>query len=269
MLYGSNSFIPTWGFEDQLTLSKTPKFDNQVQPAAQLESSRRWPPTDISDHPKLDGYYDENGTWSLLTDIEQSAESPDPLIFHSHEIVKRLKECPRSRSDMTCDTGNPRSEELCNLFFSPSNLHAYLELYWAMWHPNWPVIHKPSFDVSSISTSLIASMSIMGACHSPHLEDRQGARHWFDRVEEMVFGECDALCIELGYTDFRNLGRIRASEVLRTVQAAYLVCLVQNYDGIQEGRRRVRHRRISTIVMVRTRSVRLVCERLQRATDAA
>ncbi|KAJ5764934.1 hypothetical protein N7520_004493 [Penicillium odoratum] len=80
------------------------------------------------------------------------------------------------------------------------------------------------------------------------MQDNQNAEIWFDAVEEMVF---DDESLQEEYADARvNEGANGKSQKLEALQAAYLVCLFQNWEGSEITQRRIRRRRYNTVVAV-------------------
>lgn len=80
---------------------------------------------------------------------------------------------------------------------------------------------------------------------SPSIEDWDKARLWFNAVEEAVFVSddfCDDSIVFPGHTP--SLAKIQA------LQAAYIVCLYQNWEGTDQSKRRIRRHRFSTLVSV-------------------
>lgn len=57
----------------------------------------------------------------------------------------------------------------------PDNEQRYLDAYWTSVHPSWPVIHKPTFDLSYRSPLLRASMYALGASAIGHQVDYANA----------------------------------------------------------------------------------------------
>lgn len=94
----------------------------------------------------------------------------------------------------------------------------------------------------------------VGACVSPDPEDNRDAQMWFNCVEEMVFTDDDFgsdiepptlsdIAIPVNTPD----NRLK----LQALQAAYHVCLYQNWEGTDPSKRRIRRHRFSTVVSVR------------------
>ncbi len=99
-----------------------------------------------------------------------------------------------------------------------------------------------------------------GACVSPDPVDNEDARMWFNCVEEMVFAD-DDFCKDIdppAVTDISIPVNTPANQRrLQALQAAYLVCLYQNWEGTDASKRRIRRHRFSTVVSVRTALVQL------------
>ncbi len=92
-----------------------------------------------------------------------------------------------------------------------------------------------------------------GACVSPDAADNIDARRWFNCVEEMVFGD-DDFCKDIdppSDDDIANpVSTIENRQKLQALQAAYIVCLYQNWEGVDPSKRRIRRHRFSTVVSV-------------------
>jgi hypothetical protein len=94
---------------------------------------------------------------------------------------------------------------------------------------------------------------VAGACVSPDPVDNEDARMWFNCVEEMVFAD-DDFCRDIeppAVTDISIPVSTPANQrKLQALQAAYLVCLYQNWEGTDASKRRIRRHRFSTVVSV-------------------
>ncbi|KAM3419620.1 hypothetical protein BST61_g2958 [Cercospora zeina] len=137
----------------------------------------------------------------------------------------------------------------CCEFFAPSQLHSHLAAYWALWHPNCPIIHKPTFTVFESPPMLLAVMALLGACLSPVPGHRESALLWFDPIEEWVFSAPeltdDPLRIE---PSDQNSNALR--ERLDALRAAYCVILLQTWEGAEAAKRRARRSRYTDIIGV-------------------
>ncbi|KAH7082757.1 hypothetical protein BKA63DRAFT_137457 [Paraphoma chrysanthemicola] len=176
----------------------------------------------------------------------------DPLVIKIHQLVHRFKEVVtmKPRNSVIALSWTADLEQQCLDFFSPSNVRRFLMAYWAIWHPNVNFVHKPSFNPTKSNLTLLAAMVLIGACVSPVRRYGTQARLWFDCVEEMVFSD-DDFCSDF----FSFPGRDATSQEvqkakIQAVQAAYMVCLYQNWDGSDASRRRIRRYRFSTLVSV-------------------
>lgn len=70
------------------------------------------------------------------------------------------------------------------------------------------------------------------------MADRSNARTWYNAVEEIVFSDNDFCDEEAAAT----LSKVQA------MQAAYIVCLYQNWEGDERSKRRIRRQRFSALV---------------------
>ncbi|KAL2868891.1 uncharacterized protein BJX67DRAFT_379826 [Aspergillus lucknowensis] len=78
-------------------------------------------------------------------------------------------------------------ESMCIRFFSPPNIRRYLKLFWRLWYPHCPIVHRASFQAESTPPLLLATMLVIGACVSSHEADKETAKLWFDRLEAIAF----------------------------------------------------------------------------------
>lgn len=79
------------------------------------------------------------------------------------------------------------------------------------------------------------------------MPDNEDARTWFNCVEEMVFID-DDFNSDLTYQSSSNMSIQRRK--IQAVQAAYIVCLYQNWEGADASKSRIRRYRFATLVSV-------------------
>lgn len=171
------------------------------------------------------------------------------LLRASHVIVAKIRELAthRPRRSIISLTWSQSVEKLCYEMFSPASMRRSLQLFWTCWYPNWPAIHRPSFEQSQASPLLLAAMTILGACLSSVDRDRAMANLWFNAVEEMVFE--DDLWVQNIVTVWQDpIQKPRRKPLLELLQAAYCVCLYQTWEGSADSKRRVRRNRYGALI---------------------
>lgn len=117
--------------------------------------------------------------------------------------------------------------------FTPNVLAHALDSYWSNWHPNWPVVHKPTFSIDGTPTPLLAAMIVLGSCY----RNIENASDWFDAVEDLAFDELELISPSAPLY-----------QKIQIIQAAYLACIFQTWDGGTDARTRVRRRRFGSVV---------------------
>lgn len=171
-------------------------------------------------------------------------------IQQTHQIVAQIREfslntCRQTLIDVPWSSS---LETICYEFFNPAGIQKYLTLFWSCWYPNWPTIHRPSFNAAQSSPKLVAAMAIVGACLSPDKRDNNTAKIWLNAVEGIVFSDKAFNEHELSDT-WKPSSRMNDQHShLEILQAAYCVCLYQTWEGCRKSKRRVLRQRFSEIV---------------------
>jgi hypothetical protein len=179
-------------------------------------------------------------------------ENVRALMPKTHEIVAQIRDFTinKSRRTIVSMTWSSLVEATCYEFFHPIHMQKYLGLFWSCWYPNWPTIHRPTFDAREKSSSLIAAMVVVGACLSPDERERDIAFTWFNTIEEMVFDD-DLFSQEHLHMAWQKPGysELRKSH-LDILQAAYCVCLFQTWEGRKQSRKRALRHKFNALVYV-------------------
>ena len=206
----------------------------------------------------------------------------NPIVIKLQQVVvlvKNVVTVKPNNSTVTL-TWSPSLEQRCLDFFSPPRFAKFIELYWSVWHPNVNIIHRPSFDPTSCKSILLAAMALIGkspvfpcipvflfwmesdddtgACVSPDPVDNEDAKMWFNCVEEMVFTD-DDFCRDIdppqpGDSTPLSVNTPANRRKLQALQASYIVCLYQNWEGTDASKRRIRRHRFGTVVSVSSRA---------------
>ncbi|GIZ43400.1 hypothetical protein CKM354_000662800 [Cercospora kikuchii] len=169
----------------------------------------------------------------------------------SHHIVAAIERSSELLARRTgSDSGWPEILKItCYEFFAPSQLQAHLAAYWALWHPNCPIIHKPTFAIFESPSMLLAVMALLGACLSPVAGHRESALLWLDPVEEWVFSAPELTDDPL-QTENSVQNSAKLQERLDALRAAYCVILLQTWEGTEAAKRRARRSRYTDIIGV-------------------
>jgi hypothetical protein len=173
----------------------------------------------------------------------------DPLLGKTHTIIATLRDVVLTKLRSGQRLWSSVTEELCLKLFSPAQIRYFLDLFWSLWYPNCPIIHKPTFNIEQVPAELLCPMVVLGACTSRDTSHRKIAGFWFDIVEELVF--TSPLLEEdttKPYSPKRNAPVSRKR--LQVLQGAYCVCLYQNWEGPDRAKRRIRNQRFSVLVTV-------------------
>ncbi|KAE8396314.1 hypothetical protein BDV23DRAFT_177855 [Aspergillus alliaceus] len=186
------------------------------------------------------------------TVVSMDSNSPDPLCPRTREIIYDLRTLISSKPEKSIIKLNwsLSVQERCNFLFAPHSIRRFLEYFWSLWYPNCPIVHRPSFDLQAAPLGLLCVMVIIGACLSPHGEDRLLARMWLDCVEELVFSneifqERSVLRTTPPVLEKHIEWKKRRVEC---IQMAYLVCSLQKREGSVEAQTRIRRYRHATLV---------------------
>lgn len=168
----------------------------------------------------------------------------EPMTIKSFDIVQAIELSIHSlkHHNLYLHDSFPSAHMSYKNFFSPPQLHKFLDLYWKRWYPNWPAIHKPLFDPLQTPTLLMAAMAIIGACHSSEPQDREASNFWADVVEELVFNELDMITGETFDGHHRH--------VVKLLQAACIMVFYQNWNGTKATKKRMRRQRFGALVSV-------------------
>lgn len=190
---------------------------------------------------------------SLSSGLHPSGDhNLDPLHRTSLAIVNMLRNVSSTRY-VGCIVDISWSsvfEDTCLQFFAPHHLRRFLHLFWALWYPNCPIIHRPSFGVEPISGMLFTTMVLIGACLSPHRTENEFAKLLLNCVEEGVFADKTVAQGSLpGGLDSKKQPGVDQTR-LQGLQAMYLVCVLQNWDGAEEAKRRIRRHRYPAVITV-------------------
>ncbi|KAL4934932.1 hypothetical protein BDV06DRAFT_234897 [Aspergillus oleicola] len=139
----------------------------------------------------------------------------------------------------------PASTELFS-FFSPANVARYLQLFWTRWYQHCPIVHKATFDITSCSPLLFATMNLIGACMSSLNSDHGSAKRFLDVIEELIFS--NPLFMESPRLGRSNENLLQTRENIQILQATCFMCLLQKWEGSATAKLRMQRHRFTAFV---------------------
>jgi hypothetical protein len=129
---------------------------------------------------------------------------------------------------------------LATSVFTGHNLVEWMSGFFHFFHPHTPFVHRPSFDVSTVSLHLVLAVVLVGSIFCTPQDDALSARYFFSLAEEYVFERLREVVVH----GMNSIG----GDDIESVQAAVLVHALQvnsNHEGV---RSRVRVTRFPEIV---------------------
>ncbi|KAH6988257.1 hypothetical protein BKA56DRAFT_728961 [Ilyonectria sp. MPI-CAGE-AT-0026] len=172
-----------------------------------------------------------------------------PMAMKTNEIVDSIKGVLCNKRPTSTVTLNWSSllQQMSIKMFSPPQISHRLDTFWYLWYPNCPILHKPTFSILEARSGLISSMLLIGSCLSSDEDERSSAKIWFDCVEEMVFEDPGLYAEFVPEIDPSDCTKILKQRI-QPLQAAYFICLLQNWEGSKKSARRIRTHRYNTVV---------------------
>ena len=187
------------------------------------------------------------GTFEELTPIDMVDWIIDPLFPKSREILMRFRKIglPGQLAEMTSRSPAVSIQSRqCLQFFSPPNIKRLVDLFWKFWYPHCPIIHFATFNLVTAPAPLVIAMVLLGAVASPASNDKDLARRYFDLAELIAFEDFE-------HSQSINLSvSVEGTQRPTGMQAIFLICCLQNWEGDSEASARARRDRFSTMVNV-------------------
>lgn len=124
---------------------------------------------------------------------------------------------------------------------TPANLRTHIAAYFRYTHPDYPIIHRPTFEMENTLPALLISMFLCGSLHC----GKKGVdyRGFYDLAEEYAFGQLHS-AVETSYSS----GVTVSKDIAATLQAATLMNDIQWIIRNPSSRRRIRAQRLPALV---------------------
>jgi hypothetical protein len=185
--------------------------------------------------PETSGYLQHNYEVTSAISLPQVS----CLQHRSEELVLLLEDQYNLTPDLFLLKVTQFPMSLARSVLSRDNIVEFVSAFFTTFHPHTPFLHRPSFDIDTVSSPLLLATSLLGSVFSAPKDDALSSRYFFDLTEEYVF------TLLRGIITHRNCP---SKESIQIVQAAVLMHALQ-VNSNQEGvRHRIRVHRFPEIV---------------------
>lgn len=235
------------GLDDTFNCVTTKEFARNTWQDNSLDSLMPWevPSSFDSSIAPVDGPMDPN----MIEISQMMSWLSHPYMAHSKAIWDAIQQVERADADSSGTSAAKSTQGKGYIeFFNPFNLELFLYSYWNRWSFNCPIIHKSSFDLATAPSSLIFVLVLTGALMSTNPEHSSNAKLWLDAAEETVFRDPFLAGDSRGISEEDSEDSLQ--EKLRTLQGALLICVLQNWEGSNAARKRIRRQQYSAVVFV-------------------
>lgn len=115
--------------------------------------------------------------------------------------------------------------------FTPNNFSQFIAAHFSTFHPQHPLVHRPTFDSDSVSLPLLLAVAMAGSVHCAPNDDVLAAPLFFDVAEDYIFESLQKLQVSNSSFDDRET---------QILQAALLIIALQVSVNNDEVHRRIR-----------------------------
>ncbi|KAF7554812.1 hypothetical protein G7Z17_g2665 [Cylindrodendrum hubeiense] len=125
--------------------------------------------------------------------------------------------------------------------FTVDKVDDFVQAYFENWHPHCPMLHRPSFNLSTAFTPLITAVILVGAIYSS-TENAEAARACLNAAENYIFG----------HEAFRRILSPLSGKTctlgIEPLQAGFIISVPQHWDNHRDSRHRVRLHRYADLI---------------------
>ncbi|PSN60739.1 hypothetical protein BS50DRAFT_197300 [Corynespora cassiicola Philippines] len=168
---------------------------------------------------------------TLATPVPALQSQVDDIIAH---LVVQFRSDPDDYSVL----GSEFPVALARAVFTAEKLADYGEAYFKYFHPHFSFIHRPTFDIQSVSSPLLLAITLNGSINIAK-DGALSARPFFSLGEAYIFSELGTLSADKEH---------RSEYSLQVIQAALVTLALQTSSNDEVVRRRIRVNRLPELV---------------------
>ncbi|KAK9448412.1 uncharacterized protein V1518DRAFT_418894 [Limtongia smithiae] len=199
----------------------------------------------MSEVPRADLRYLQTGSMITADTIDRDGPvNCRPQVIsgsRTHEIIDTI--CRTAL--LTVEYSSSKFDQIsanAQYIFTADNVSQSITSYFHYFHPHVSLLHMPTFNGMRIILPLLINVTLMGSLYSSTTEISRAACALLDVAEEYTFSH--PCCVEL-------IGARRVKETVECVeilQAMYLICSMQCFNGTCETQRNIRRRRFNDVI---------------------
>lgn len=134
--------------------------------------------------------------------------------------------------------------QLAETIFTVANVRHFVSSFFQYFHYSFPVLHKPTFDIQTVSIALLLLVMFFGSLSARSSDISIAMSHFYRVVEAYIFDHVVALQIRHPQTPAICVD----NEELEVLQAGLLALVLMNNSNDLPTRRRLRLQRIPSLV---------------------
>ena len=182
---------------------------------------------------------------------QEALAVPSPALeFRALEIREQLRFAALNHDDLN---GTQHFKDLSPAIelITHSEVESCIELYFRCYHRHCPILHRPSFDATSVALPLLLSVMALGAMYSKDPAQLSLLKQLLDLIETYIYA-LPGLGVE--YEGCLNLAQAvdddRLQHQFEIFQGAYLIVVAQYFSGNTTARKRARLQRFTRVLSV-------------------
>ncbi|KAF5013193.1 hypothetical protein FDECE_772 [Fusarium decemcellulare] len=205
----------------------------------------------------LDSFFEQHEPSGRGEDGPRTWTIGRPHLENNDDVLEaKLREIASALSSTNCDDisfgAHQNRMDSIDLLFQREKIGTFVSSYFTNWHHNCPLLHRPSFDISSISPPLLTAVALMGAIYASK-NSAAAARICLNAAETYIFGHSQFQELTQGSTQQPSE---HAFDRIAPIQAALIISVLQHWENHSDSRHRIRLHRFPAVVQA-ARSLRL------------